>query len=274
MGPEIEQVSLAELAAKVPDGALLALPPDYSGVPFAAGLALLRRGARGLRLLTVPQAGMLADLLIGAGAVREVETAAVTLGEQGIAPRFSAAVEAGEILLRDSTCPAIHAALQAAEKGLPFLPLRGLLGSDILKHRPDWRVIDNPFAEGDPLVLLPAIRPDVALFHAPLADREGNVWIGRRRELATMAHAAERTFVTVERIQDKPLFETETTAAGALSGLYVEAVALAPGGAWPIGLWEHYGPDRAMLARYAKAARRPEDFARLLDELLSRAEAA
>ena len=92
--------------------------------------------------------------------------------------------------MKDATCPALHAAFQAAEKGVPFMPLRGLIGSDVLAHRPDWQVIDNPFGNDDPIVLLPAIKPDVALFHAPLADRDGNVWIGRQRELVTMAHAA------------------------------------------------------------------------------------
>ena len=61
-------------------------------------------------------------------------------------------------------------------------------------------MVDNPFGNNDPIVLLPAIKPDVALFHATLADREGNVWIGRDRELAMMAHAAGKTVVTVEKI--------------------------------------------------------------------------
>src|SRR2546430_1088689 len=92
---------------------------------------------------------------------------------------------------------------EAVEKGVPFMPLRGLIGSDLLAYRDDWKVIDNPFGNNDPIVLLPAIKPDVALFHAALADREGNVWIGRDRELAMMAHAAARTVVTVEKIQDR-----------------------------------------------------------------------
>ena len=117
---------------------------------------------------------------------------------------------------------------QAAEKGVPFMPLRGLIGSDVLAHRPDWKVIDNPFGNDDPIVLLPAIRPDVALFHAPLADRDGNVWIGRDRELATMAHAAAKTVVTVEKLHDGNLFDDPVLAAGALGGFYVEAIAVAP----------------------------------------------
>ena len=51
------------------------------------------------------------------------------------------------------------------------MPLRGLIGSDILKYRDDWKVIDSPFGSDDPIVLLPAIKPDVALLHAPMADR-------------------------------------------------------------------------------------------------------
>ncbi|MGE0718752.1 MAG: CoA transferase subunit A, partial [Alphaproteobacteria bacterium] len=178
---QTQVVDLKALAARIPDGASLAIPPDYSNVPMALTHALLRRGARDLRLLCVPTSGIQADLLIGAGAVAEVECAAVSLGEQGPAPRFTAAVVGGSLKYVDSTCPAIHAALQASEKGLPFMPLRGILGSDILAHRPDWKVIDNPFAEGpDPIVVLPALKPDIAVFHARWADRQGNIWVGRR----------------------------------------------------------------------------------------------
>src|SRR5215467_2088783 len=127
-----EFLSLDALAARIPDGALIAIPPDHVGVAMAATRVLLRRGVRGLRVLTVPTSGLQADLLIGAGAVAEIETAGIMLGEAGSAPRFIAAVKAGGVAVRDATCPAIHAGLQAAEKGIPFLPLRGILGSDLL----------------------------------------------------------------------------------------------------------------------------------------------
>src|SRR5687767_16028948 len=105
------------IADAIPDGALLALPPDYSLVAMEVVRELIRKKSRNLRLLGVPILGMSADLLIGAGCVAEVETSAVSLGEAGLAPRFTAAVENNEIKVRDATCPAIHAALQAAEKG-------------------------------------------------------------------------------------------------------------------------------------------------------------
>ncbi|MBV9521950.1 MAG: CoA synthetase [Alphaproteobacteria bacterium] len=266
---------LEDALGLIGDGAMLVVPTDYSGVAMEATRALIRRGVRGLHLVTLPASSIQADLLIGAGAVATIETSAVSLGELGPAPRFSAAAISGTVRIKDATCPAIHAALQAAEKGVPFMPLRGLIGSDLLAHRPDWRVVDNPFGEGgDPIVLLPALRPDVALFHAPMADREGNVWIGRRRELATMAHAAARTIVTVERIVESDLFADESAAAGVLPALYVEAVAIAERGAWPLALPGGYPRDEAHLAEYAALAASEDGFRRYLDRFVHARRAA
>ena len=252
---------LATMAASVPDGALLALPPDNSLPSVALAKALVRRGARGLRLLGVPVSGFATDLLIGAGCVAEVETSAVSLGEAGFAPRFSAAVRAGTITVRDATCPAIHTMLQAAEKGVPFMPLRGVLGSDIVAHRPDWRVAQNPFADApDLILLLPALHPDVAAIHAAMADAEGNVWVGRRRELATLAHASRRLLVTVERVVEGNFLEDERLAPGAIAATYVDAVAVAARGAHPAALLDEYGFDAAHVAAYARAARTEEGF--------------
>lgn len=262
-------IGLEELAKRIPDGASLAIPPDYSGCAMLAVKALIRRGCRNLHLIGVPSGGFQADWLIGAGCVASVEAAAMTLGEYGTPPRFSAAIREGRIAIKDATCPAIHAGLQAAEKGIPFMPLRGILGSDLLRHRADWKVVDNPVGEGgDPIVLLPAIRPDVALFHARAADRAGNIWIGVRRELMLMAHAARATFVTVEKIEDTDFLADERMAAGTIPALYVSALAVVPGGAHPIGLPGAYPPDRSALADYAEAARTEEGFRRWADDAI------
>jgi len=270
--------TLDRLAALVPDGALLALPPDNSLTPSAFARALVRAGARNLRLLGVPVSGYATDLLIGAGCVAGVQSSGVSLGEAGFAPRFTAALKAGRITMTDATCPAIHTMLQAAEKGVPFMPLRGILGSDILAHRPDWRVIGNPFAGadaegGDPIVLLPALRPDIAAFHAVMADRDGNVYVGRRHELATMAHAAQRSLVTVERMVDGNLLEDERLAAGTISATYIEAVAVAGRGAWPAALLDEYPADAAHYAEYARLAKTEDGFRAYLDRYVHHAAA-
>jgi glutaconate CoA-transferase subunit A len=260
---------LAELAAAVPDGVKLVVAQDNCGVSMAATRELVRRGVRGLHLVCVPISGLQAEILIGAGAIDVIETSAVTLGEFGPAHRFIDALRHGRIRILDSTCPAIHAALQAGQKGLPFIPLRGLIGSDLLASRPDWKVIDNPFAPGDPIAVLPAINPDIALFHAPLADRAGNVYIGRRRELLTMAHASKQTFVTVEAISEKNLFDDAKLVPGLVPAIYISRIALAKQGAWPVGLPEQYGSDDAAISRYVQSAKTAEGFQRFLDEWLN-----
>jgi glutaconate CoA-transferase subunit A len=256
-------ISLEALAAEVPDGAMLALPPDNSLPSVALAKALIRRGVRNLRLVGVPVSGFATDILIGAGCVTSVQTSAVSLGEAGFAPRFSAALRAGTIKVIDATCPAIHTMLQAAEKGVPFMPLRGLIGSDILANRPDWKVVPNPFAqEGeDPIVLLPALNPDFVCFHAAMADEEGNVWVGRRRECATIAHASKRALVTVERVVPGNFLEDERLASGAINATYISGIAIAERGARPVALLDEYGFDGAYVSEYARMARSEEGFA-------------
>jgi glutaconate CoA-transferase subunit A len=266
--------TLDDALAPITDGCVLAVPRESSGVAMAATRALIRRGIKRLTLIALPTSSLQADLLIGAGCVETLETSAVSLGEFGAAPRFTAAILNGLIKMKDATCPALHAAFQASEKGVPFMPLRGLLGTDVLKNRPDWKVIDNPFGNDDPIVLLPAIRPDVALFHAPMADRDGNVWIGRQRELITMAHASERTIVTVEKLHDGNLLEDKTLAAGTLPGFYVETVAVVENGCWPLPLPEYYAWDVEHLKEYVKLATTDEGFAQYLDQYVYEKKAA
>lgn len=261
MPSESPFVSLETLIGRIPDGALLAVPKDESGVAMAATRALVRRHVRDLHLLCVPTSGLQADILIGAGCVATIECGAVTLDEFGLAPRFRDAVETGTLRIVDSTCPAIYAALQAGEKGSPFTSLRGIIGSDVERHRDDWQIIDNPFSEtSDPVLLIPAIRPDVALFHARLGDRHGNVWVGNKRELVIMSHAAKFTLVTVEDVYDGDLVTDDRYAAGTIAALYVNAVAHAGNGAWPLAMAGCYGHDSDHLKDYASKAKTAEGF--------------
>lgn len=261
-------LSIEVLVARIPSGASIALPSDYSGCAMTAVRALIARGVRDLHIVSMPQGGFQVDMLVGAKAVARIEAAAVTLGEHGIAPRFNAAIKAGEIEMWDSTCPALLASLQAGEKGLPFVPFRGIIGSDLLRVRPDWKVIDNPMAESgvkDPIVLLPALRPDFALFHAVKADTQGNVWVGVQRELMTAAHAAREVLVTVEKIEDTDFLRNPELAPGTISSLYINAIAVAKEGAWPVGLDNAYPADNKALADYAAAAATADGFARWIE---------
>lgn len=265
-----------DLAALVPDGASVTVQKGVEpDVPMALARALIRRGVRGLHVVTLPTAafpasGMLVDLLIGAGCVASVETSGISLHELGPAPRFSAAVKAGSLRVLDATCPAVYAALQAGAKGQPFAPLRGLIGTDLLRHRPDWKVIDNPVAAPgagpDPIVVLPALNADVAIFHAPKADAEGNVWVGNDRDRVLAAHAADTVLVTVDARVPGCFFDDEALAAGTIPAALVTALAVVPGGCWP--MTADGGCDLDVVRRYQQAARSDDGFAGYLRDFL------
>jgi glutaconate CoA-transferase subunit A len=267
---------LDELASHVADGDVVALPhtvsADFSGASMITTRALVRRGVRNLHLVGVPALSLQADLLIGAGCVSTIESGSVLLYEYGPANRFVAAQRLGTITVKDSTCPAIHAALIAGEKGLPFMPLRGLIGSDVLRYRMEqdgWRVIDNPFGRNDPIVLVPALRPDVTLFHAPLADRYRNVWVGRRGELVTMARSAHKALVTFEAIYEGNLAESDELAPATIPGVFITALSHQPNGSWPLHGGTSHPEDTAHMFEYARLSMTEEGFADYLDRYVT-----
>lgn len=104
-------LSVEALAARIPDGAHLAIPVDFnaffSGAAMEVTRHLVRSSRRGLRLLVMPSNGMQADILIGAGCVSEIECGAMLMPELGTPPRFAEAMRTGQLEVRDSTCPVI-----------------------------------------------------------------------------------------------------------------------------------------------------------------------
>ena len=113
---------------------------------------------------------------------------------------------------------------------------------------------------------MPTIKPDAALFHARWTDETGNVWVGRRRELATAAHASKACLVSFEEKREGDMLEDELLAPGVISSIYVTATAHAPRGAWPLAMPGLYGVDDTHVSQYAKAAKTREGFQRYLDE--------
>jgi glutaconate CoA-transferase subunit A len=268
MAPEFH-TDINVFVGHIADGDTVAIPTmlgGYSGVSMVATRALARRGIRGLNIVCVPSSSLQADMLIGAGCVASIQAGAVLLYEYGPAARYVQAFHDGSITVKEATCPAIQGGLTAAERGLPFMPVRGILGSDILANRPDWTVIDNPFPPYDPVVVVPAIRPDVTLIHAPMADRHGNLWIGQRGSLKLMAHASAKTLATFETLYDGNLFESPDKVPGLIAAPYVTALSHQPGGYWPL----HFGPDHpedvAHMKIYAAASQTAEGFKAYLEQ--------
>lgn len=118
-------------------------------------------------------------------------------------------------------------ALQAGASGVAFTPVPGLLGSDLLRVRPDFKVVDDPYRPGRQVVLVPAITPDFALVRALRADPEGNVVLSTRRDDRLLVQAARHVIVETAEISaaatERLLADEQLVPAA-----YVDAVVLVP----------------------------------------------
>lgn len=245
-------VSLDRAAAVVTDGALVALGGGLSArLPMALVRELIRQGRHGLHVIGSAH-GIDVDLLIAVGAVGVCEESYVGFEQDfGLAPAYRRAARDGAVEIRESCCGTMLAQLRAAEFGLPFLPVRGIKGSDIRRLHPEYGEVTCPFT-GELLVAVPPLRPDVALIHAPLGDRHGNLHLEQPYVLDERFAAAARDVVaTVERVVST---EEVVRAGVTLPAHLITAVAEVPYGAHPSSCYPDYAYDRAHLGVYVHAA--------------------
>ena len=146
--------------------------------------------------------------------------------------------------------------------GVPYVPILGLVGTDLLARRDDMVIAVDPFDGKTKTVVARALRPDVAVFHAQKADRHGNVSCGYEAEVVMLAEASKRVIVTAETIVDR-LSEKEATGAF-IPAIHVDTIAHAPFGAHPAGCAGLYGPDKVHMAQYVAASRDDASFAEYL----------
>lgn len=163
--------------------------------------------------------------------------------------------------------------LQAGANGVPFIPSRGVIGTDFMKLHPDWKVMEDPYHAGEDIVLVPATVPDIGLVHAFKADRWGNVITPHQDDLL-VAQASETVIVTTEEIVDYDLLE-DPRGGHPISWVHTTYIALAPHGAHPGGMGSLYGQDEAHIRAYMHAAATEEGFRAYLDRYVrGHAEAA
>ncbi|MCW3065747.1 MAG: hypothetical protein JWN32_2919 [Solirubrobacterales bacterium] len=227
--------NLDDALSAVRDGTVLAVGGSpLSRKPVAAIRALADRAPRDLELLTFT-GSLDVELLVRAGALRAVRSSLVSLGEAGRAEAFQAAVLAGEVEDLEESEWMLLGRLRAAAAGMPFLPTRAGLGSELVAAR-GLKEVEDPYT-GTRYLAVPALAPDVALIHAWRADPDGNVQMPWPPDhLADvdvlLARAARHAIVTVERIvsHEEVARSAERTV---LFGFEVGAIVEAPRGAWP-----------------------------------------
>jgi glutaconate CoA-transferase subunit A len=255
------------IARFVPDGSSVALGLALESlIPFAAGHELIRQQRRDLTLIG-PISDMLFDQLIGAGCVARVQAAWVGNVSAGLGHNYRRAVEQGiprPIAVEDHSNFSIALALLAGGLGAPYIPTQSLLGSDIARDHPTFREATSPF-DGERVLLIPAIVPDVAILHVQRADAEGNAhaW-GNLGICEEAALAARSVIVVTEELVPREVILSDPNRVLA-AAFKVRAVVHEPGGAHPSPVQGAWNRDHDGYHAYHQETRSADGFARWLD---------
>ena len=246
----------------VPDGSAIALGLQLEQmIPFAAGHEIIRQKRRELRLIG-PISDVLFDQIIGAGCVKDIVAAWVGNVMMGQAHNFRRAVEAGEIRVFNMTNFTIALGLQAGAMGLPFLPTRTAMGSDVPKGNHFFYQIISPFEPKETLYAVRAIVPDIAIVHVQRADEEGNAhcW-GNLGVMQEAVRAAKKVMVVAEEIVEAEVIATDPNRT-VIPGFLVSAVVHGPFGAHPSPVQGHYSRDNEYFRAYHAQTRTADDYSR------------
>jgi acyl CoA:acetate/3-ketoacid CoA transferase alpha subunit len=227
---------------------------------------LVRAGVQDLELIAVVS-GMSADWLIAGGCVRRLVMGLTSFEGFGLAPSFRRAAETGTIEVHEYSEHTLICALQAAAAGVPYMPTRAGLGTEMIRLHPDRtrEMVDE--ATGQRFIACAALRPDVAVIHVHEADVLGNarmlpkmIWFDTE-----LVKAAGRVIVTAERIVETDTFRAEPGLT-AFPAFAVDHVIHAPRGAWPTACWPEYPYDAEFYTAYQASAREPAAFEKLFTE--------
>ncbi|WP_033288968.1 CoA transferase subunit A [Amycolatopsis jejuensis] len=266
-------VELSELPALVPERATVAFGGAwFANHPMAAVRELVRAGRTdiaGLALL----GSIDVDLLVGAGVLTDLTFSMVTMEAMGMAANFRRAGQSGELATTEVSAISLQLALEAAGRGVPFLPLAGPEGSDLVPLHPEiYGRASTSFGDEDVMVVR-ALRPDVAIVHASRCDELGNAQFdGTYGQDPELARAAAKVIVTCEEIVSGDRI-AETPERTRIPGFLVDAVIEAPFGAHPCSHVPQYAVDAWQLLEYQEAAADPEAFAGYLERLRGETEA-
>src|SRR5262249_50369445 len=248
-------MSLEEAAALVPDGASVGVGGStLSRTPMAMIWALIRANRKDLlcaRSITSSEGA----LLVASGASRRLLTSWFSLGiVWGVSRIMRLYTEAGRARFEEWSHLAVGLRFRAGAMGVPFLPMRSMLGSDVIAQLPDVRQIECPFT-GEKLVLVPALNPEFALIHVQRSHAYGNAkFDGLPFMDLDLEMAATRVILPTERIvsNDQIRRAPDQTKTPFIA---VEAVVEVPFGAAPHECYGLYEPLFAHLDAYVAQIR-------------------
>ena len=242
------------------NGAVLGMGGQNVGrCTMAVTHEIVRQGKKDLTLCGCNQSISM-DILVGAGLVKRCEAGTGNLERWGTTFSWRQAIQEGKLEMEDYSHLSMVSRFLAGEMGLPFMPIKSLLGSDMLKNQArstekKFEIIDNPWNPGEDVVLLPALQPDVALIHAQRADPMGNVVIdGFLAHDVEMVRASKHAIICCEEVISTDVIRGDPERT-TLPYLYVSAVVEQPFGAYPTATYRYYDYDGDHVAFYQKCAR-------------------
>ncbi len=266
---QLKQTSLAEAARLVSDGDVVALQNMATqAAPMALVRELIRQRRRDLALVCLV-GGIAVDWLAAAGCMNRFIGCAVSMEQFGLAQHYRRAVEASQIRMEELSETSLLARLGAGARNLPFLPTRGLIGTDLIEINENLQLIPDPFG-GPAVVACRALVPDVALIHCHRADRYGNVQYEPTAlwpDVGIMPAAARRVVVTTEQIVDSEELRANPDRT-ILPGFMVDAVVEVAWGAHPTSFNPCYGYDASLHLAWGAAAGSEEDTAQFLESYI------
>ena len=252
----------------VPDGSSvaigLALEPF---IPFAASHEIIRQQKRNLTLIG-PISDILFDQLIGAGCVDRIKAAWVGNVSEGLAHCYRRAIEKSipnTIVTEEYSNFTIGLALLAGSLGAPYIPTRSLLGSDLPRQNPTFFQQRSPL-DASPILLVPALQPDVTIIHVQRSDEDGNAHHWGSSGICEVAMlAAHNVIVVAEEIVSREIILSDPNRVVGPS-FKVRAVVQQPGGAHPSAVSGHYNRDHEFYHEYHTRTRTTEGFQQWIDE--------
>lgn len=258
---EDKRITIEEAVKLVPDGSHLFWGGfGFQRPPMAFAHELVRQNKRNLTIYTCGSE-MDIDILSGARVVSRFELAFFAIEGIGLVPNIQRRIREGVIEFEDYSNLAMALRFLGGALGVPFMPLKSMLGSDILaksRFREKKAVVmDCPFT-GEKVVLVPSVRPDFSIIHASRVDKEGNVQIdGIKGEDVEGGRAGKKVIVMAEEIVDTELMRAQPDQT-IIPNIYVSHVVECPWGSYPMMVYNYYDYDIEHVRSYYEQCKTEE----------------
>ena len=264
---------LSAIVREIPDGSTIGLGGfiiTRCCMAFAA--ELIRQGKKGLKCYSI-MGTMEADLLVGAGCAAEYSYAGGSLDRFGKLDRVNASIRNGQkpTLVKEYSALALAQMFEAGAQGMPFVPSKALMGTDMLKvlleNGDDSVKMGKDPWTGEDWVYIKACNPDYSVIHANAVDEKGNVIIHGATWDTEIAKAGKKLIVTAEKLVSNEYVKTHPEEV-TIPGCYTYAAAIVPAGCYPTAIFGELDYDAKAMWYYAKANQDQGMFDEMVNEYI------